>query len=107
MNLHHANTFAYRLKIARQAKKLSQKQLGILAGVDESSASARMNQYERGKHLPDFLMMSKIAECLDLPVAYFFANNDELAEAIILFAKLSKENQAYMLSFLANIENNP
>lgn len=107
MNLHHANTFAYRLKIARQAKKLSQKQLGILAGVDESSASARMNQYERGKHLPDFLMMSKIAECLDLPVAYFFANNDELAEAIALFAKLNKENQAYMLSFLANIENNP
>lgn len=107
MNLHHANTFAYRLKIARQAKKLSQKQLGILAGVDESSASARMNQYERGKHLPDFLMMSKIAECLDLPVAYFFANNDELAEAIILFAKLNKENQAYMLSFLANIKNNP
>lgn len=107
MNLHHANTFAYRLKIARQAKKLSQKQLGILAGVDESSASARMNQYERGKHLPDFLMMSKIAECLDLPVAYFFANNDELAEAIALFAKLNKENQAYMLSFLANIKNNP
>lgn len=107
MNLHHANTFAYRLKIARQAKKLSQKQLGILAGVDESSASARMNQYERGKHLPDFLMMSKIAECLDLPVAYFFANNDELAEAIILFAKLNKENQAHMLSFLANIKNNP
>lgn len=107
MNLHHANIFAYRLKIARQAKKLSQKQLGILAGVDESSASARMNQYERGKHLPDFLMMSKIAECLDLPVAYFFANNDELAEAIALFAKLNKENQAYMLSFLANIENNP
>ncbi|MBI0440159.1 transcriptional regulator, partial [Dickeya dianthicola] len=26
--------------------------LGILAGIDEAMASARMNQYERGIHTP-------------------------------------------------------
>mgnify|MGYP006350583657 FL=1 len=76
MSTHNLNVFALRLRIARKAKKLSQERLGILAGIDESSASARMNQYERGKHVPDFLMASKIAEILDLPTAYFYVEND-------------------------------
>ncbi len=42
-----------RLREARAAAGISQEQLGILAGIDEFSASARMNQYERGKHSPN------------------------------------------------------
>ena len=45
---------AHRLSFARKAKDISQKQLGIMAGIDEFSASPRINQYERGKHVPDF-----------------------------------------------------
>ena len=37
-----------RLKEARLRSGLSQEKLGVLAGIDEASASARMNQYERG-----------------------------------------------------------
>ena len=37
-----------RLKQARVLAGLSQKQLGIKAGIDEFSASPRINQYERG-----------------------------------------------------------
>lgn len=40
--------------IHRKAEGQSQKQLGILAGMDEFAASARMNQYEKGVHAPDF-----------------------------------------------------
>lgn len=68
-----------RLKEARQQKGLSQEKLGVLAGIDEMSASARMNQYERGKHTPDWLTVSRLASVLEVPVAYFYAEDDEAA----------------------------
>lgn len=49
-----------RLKEARMAAGLSQKQLGIAAGIDEFVASPRMNQYETGKHCPGFDMLQRI-----------------------------------------------
>lgn len=55
-------TFAKRLREAREAKGISQKQLGILAGIDQFVASARINQYERGKHVPDLLMAERLAQ---------------------------------------------
>ncbi|MCX7123857.1 MAG: helix-turn-helix transcriptional regulator [Gammaproteobacteria bacterium] len=70
---------ARRLKEARIAASLSQKQLGIKAGIDQFSASARMNQYETGKHVPDFGTVKKIAQVLKLPTAYFYAEEDDLA----------------------------
>lgn len=45
---------ARRLKEARLRSGLTQERLGVLAGIDEYSASARMNQYERGKHSPHY-----------------------------------------------------
>lgn len=74
-----------RLKEARLRAGLSQEKLGILAGIDEASASARMNQYEKGKHTPDFEMACKLAKVLDIPVAYLYTPEDELAEIIINF----------------------
>jgi hypothetical protein len=41
-----------RLKEARLRVVIAQKQLGIKAGTDDFSASARITQYERGKHMP-------------------------------------------------------
>lgn len=75
-----------RLKEARIAAGLSQKQLGIAAGVDEFSASPRINQYETGKHTPDFLTLKRIAVVLSVPTAYFYAEEEELAQIIKLFA---------------------
>lgn len=49
-----SDVVAKRLKEARLAKGLSQKKLGIAAGIDEFTASPRMNQYERGVHIPDY-----------------------------------------------------
>jgi transcriptional regulator with XRE-family HTH domain len=84
---------AKRLKEARLAAGLSQKSLGIAAGIDEFSASARMNQYETGKHVPDYLTLALIAKVLKLPVAYFYADNQELASFIKLFNSLSKNEK--------------
>ena len=75
---------AARLKEARLMAKLTQEQLGVLAGIDEASASARMNQYERGRHVPDFSMMVKIGEVLGVPTPYFYAEDSELANLLSL-----------------------
>ena len=73
------------MKEAREAAGLSQKSLGITAGIDEFSASARMDQYETGKHTPDFVTLKQIAKVLKVPTAYFYAEEDDLAEMISKF----------------------
>lgn len=100
IHLHHLNIFATRLRLARKEKKLSQERLGILSGIDTASASARMNQYERGKHVPDFLMVSKIAKTLNLPTAYFYTEDDLLAEMIQQFHLLHSEQKQQVLDFI-------
>lgn len=97
--------FTKRLKQARAATEISQKKLGIAAGIDEFSASARMNQYETGKHIPDFLTLSHIAKALDLPTAYFYANDDELAEALMIYHRLSSKKKKQLLSFIKELES--
>jgi transcriptional regulator with XRE-family HTH domain len=57
---------------------LSQERLGVYGWHrDEMSASARMNQYERGKHVPDISIVEKFAEVLNLPSAFFYATDDD------------------------------
>ncbi len=70
---------AHRLKQARLRAGLSQEKLGKLAGIDPMSASARMNQYERGKHAPDYQLMCRVAEILSMPVSWFYTQDDEQA----------------------------
>lgn len=82
-----------RLKEARLVAGLSQKQLGIKAAMDEFSASARMNHYEMGRHTPDYSTLSRIAKVLKLPVSYFYAESDELAEIIKVFSQTKKSDR--------------
>jgi len=89
-----------RLKEARVAAGLSQKSLGIAAGIDEFSASARMNQYETGKHAPDYLTLTRIAKVLKLPTAYFYAESDELAKLVELFSRSKKSGRIVILKKL-------
>ena len=105
MARNNSNVFSMRLKIARKAKKLSQERLGILAGIDEASASARMNQYETGKYAPDLLMVTKIAEVLEVPVAYFYTENNLMAEIIMKLQFLTELQQKEVLDFIN--ETNP
>lgn len=89
------STFAMRLKEARKIAGISQEQLGVAAGIDEMSASARMNQYERGKHDPDYLTVSRIAQVLDVPEGYFYTTDDLAAWLAVAYhrAPPSKKEQ--------------
>ena len=79
------SVFAKRLKEARLRACLSQERLGVLAGIDEASASARMNQYERGKHAPDWLTLERLADVLAVSVPYLYAKDDQVAELLLAF----------------------
>lgn len=91
--------FASRMKTAREQLGLSQMELGVRAGIDEFSSSARINQYERGKHAPDFLTVRNLAKVLDVPTAYFYAEDDNLAELIMLFGKLKVADRKTLRNF--------
>ncbi|GFS05791.1 transcriptional regulator [Elysia marginata] len=93
-----------RLKNARRAKGISQKNLGILAGIDEFSASARMNHYEKGKHFPDFETLERIAKILEVPVPYFYCNDDQMAELLVRFERLSPEEKQKLMAFIEKLD---
>lgn len=84
------SVFSKRLKEIRTKRGYSQEQLGLEAGLDAMSASARMNRYELGKRTPDFSIVEKIAGVLNVPTAYFYAKEDDLAEMILNYKNVSK-----------------
>lgn len=94
-----------RLKKTRLAAKISQKKLGVAAGIDQFAASARMNQYERGKHTPDFLTLKRIAKIVEVPVAYYYAEDDDLAELILSYESLSKSDKQKLLQQIKKTSN--
>lgn len=80
--------WAYRLKEARLKAGLSQKKLGIAAGIDPFVASTRINRYEKGVHEPDHGTARRLAKVLGLPLAYFYTEEDDLARIIEAYSKL-------------------
>ena len=80
---------AKRLKEARVRAGISQKQLGIRAGIDPFAASARINQYERGKHMPDVGTAARLCKVLGVPPPFLYAQDDMLATWILIFDKVS------------------
>lgn len=93
----NATIFAIRLKQARLLAGYTQMQLGVAAQIDEYSASARINQYERGKHWPDFGTAQRLASSLKVPVAFFYAADDALAELILCFGALGAHGREALL----------
>ncbi|RUM31642.1 MAG: XRE family transcriptional regulator [Alteromonas sp.] len=89
-----------RLKSARVSQGISQRELGIRIGLDESSASSRMNHYEKGRHVPDIQTLKKIADELEVPLAYFFCESELLAELSCLIEKLSDEEKSNLINSL-------
>jgi transcriptional regulator with XRE-family HTH domain len=95
-----SSTFSRRLKAARLAAGLSQKGLGIAAGLDEFVASTRINRYERGIHVPDPVMAAQLAKALGVPRAYFYADDPALANLILAYAALDRSKRARVLRMI-------
>jgi transcriptional regulator with XRE-family HTH domain len=81
--------YSRRLREAREAYGISQRNLGM----DEFVASTRINRYETGVHQPDLETLQRLAKVLGLPLAYFYAEDDELAQLIAGFKGPSKRKR--------------
>ena len=81
--------FGRRLKESRLGKGLAQDKLGVLIGIDEHSASARISRYENGIHEPPLKIAKLIADALNVPLAFLFCEDDKIAQIILSISKLS------------------
>lgn len=90
-----------RLKEIRKRTGLTQQQLGVLAGMSEDNASAKMNQYEKGVHIPRFPRLKDLAKALNVPTAFFYTEEDEIAEMLYQYGKMTKKDRKKLLSKIA------
>lgn len=95
--LNDLHIVAIRLRQARENAGLSQKKLGILAGIDEFSASPRINQYERGKHIPDVFMAERLARVLNIPVTFLYCENETMAAIILKIGAMNEDEKLRLL----------
>ena len=89
--------FARRLAQARTAAGLSQRQLGIRAGLEPSVASPRVNQYEQGKHEPRPAAARKLADALGIPPAFLYTEDELLARLLLRWGDLSMSRKKQLL----------
>lgn len=85
--------FTKRLKEARLAMGISQRELGRRIGLSEEVVSSRVTRYELGTSEPDFATASKLAKELGVPLAYLLADSDTLADIILSATSMSPTEQ--------------
>jgi transcriptional regulator with XRE-family HTH domain len=85
--------FGRRLREARRQAGIPQDKLGVEIGLDEGTASARMSRYETGVHEPPFGIAVRLAQALRVPAAYFYCEDDELANVVLAWGLLSKSER--------------
>jgi Predicted transcription factor, homolog of eukaryotic MBF1 len=86
--------YGKRLRGARLAMGWTQGELAKRIGmVDPVAGATRVSRYETGEHDPDPATAQALAKALGVPLAYFHATSEVLAEVIILVAKLPAAKQ--------------
>ena len=69
--------------------------------MEPSSASGRMNHYEKGRHTPDISALQRMADELGVPLNYFFCEDDSAAELACLIDKLSEDEKVLLINSLS------
>lgn len=99
--------FAARLVQARELRGLSQRALGDRMGLGKEKGSSRINRYEHQVTAIGFDNLDKLAEILDVPVAYLLAENAAMADAILELSKANKRQQATLAQALKALTATP
>jgi transcriptional regulator with XRE-family HTH domain len=97
--------FGRRLREARLRIGIAQDKLGVLIGMDESCSSARISRYETGIHEPPIATVEKLAIALNVPMPYFFCDDDQLAELLVHYTDLSNTQKNQLLEYLEILVN--
>ena len=102
-SLPSASPFGRRLRAARLRAGIPQDQLGVLVGLDEGTASARISRYETGVHAPPFEIAARLARVLNVPTAFFYCDDNSLASIILAWEQLSKDAQQRLTSVVDDL----
>lgn len=102
-------TIGENLRKIRKEKKLTQKQLGKLCGINE----VQIRQYELGKANPKIETVSRIAKALDVPVSVLRTGEKDTiiigemfsSNMPIMIPKSIKDSDRKKFEYLQTIEN--
>ena len=92
--------FARRLRARRQALGLSQEALGVAIGIDESCSRTRISRYETGKSEPALAIAQLLAKALQVPVGYFYCDDDLEAEALLIIHRVGEADKLRIVETL-------
>jgi len=95
---------AVRLREARERLGITQIELGRRVGMDLGVASPRINQYENGVHVPHHATAARIARELGVPLAYLYAEDEQLARWILAWTRMSAAERRRLLKELESRE---
>lgn len=76
-------------------------------GLGKEKGSSRINRYEHQVTAIGFDNLDKLAEILDVPVAYLLADNAAMADAILELSKANKRQQATLAQALKGLTATP
>ncbi|WP_416308825.1 helix-turn-helix domain-containing protein [Raoultella sp. T31] len=71
-----------------------------MVGFDPASASSRMNHYEKGRHVPDIDTLRRIAAELNVPLNYFFCDDQTTAELALIISRMTDEERTKLVEAL-------
>lgn len=92
-------SFGERIKLARKAKAMSQRDLAEKAGISAMSIS----KYERGENNPSSEILMRIAKALNEKVEYFFRPKPQ-ADSLVLYRKHAALGKKELISIQARIQ---
>jgi transcriptional regulator with XRE-family HTH domain len=95
-----ANIFGRRLREQRLALGLSQEALGVVIGIDESSSRGRISRYELGINEPAVAISRLLAKALNVPVGYFYCDDDLEAEALQIIHRVGEADKRRIVETL-------
>jgi len=67
-------------------------------------ASTRINRYEKGVHQASIEVVHQLAEALDVPLAYFYTDDDELALLLFNWKRIDSEVKKSIMASLNIIQ---
>lgn len=83
-------------------RDVSQRALGAMLGMTKKNGSVRINRYEQQTSRADMDTAAEIAAALDVPLAYLFAESEEMAQWILAFRAIDQEQRALLLAKIAS-----
>lgn len=76
-------------------------------GLGKEKGSSRINRYEHQVTAVGFDSLDILAKVLSVPPAYLLADNQEMADAILLFSSIAPDKQASTVRLIQLLEQYP